>query len=770
MENNKLFQKAFLVGSLVILALPLLNLPPWFSPPDWGKTMAFRMIFSVLFFLFIWNIKHISLPSLKKKESLALVLLLLLTGIFLLSTLFSFDRNFSMWGNPARGGGFVNFASLILFSLFAFLMFRPKDWQKAWDVAIFIGGVLVAMVAVFQWQGWFSHILISKATRPMSTLGNDIQLAMYLVLLLFPAFAFLLQEKKIVKKILYLFSVFLFLFVIILTGSRGSYLGIGLGFSYFILLYPLKKLWHSLALKLAFFGVILIPFLLIYYVNTQEIPKFAQKNVTALSILSRLQLDQFIRQEPRFSTWKVGWEAIKARPILGYGPENFEIGFDKYYDPQIPNLQYISGTSNTWWDRAHNFFVDNASQAGIFAGLIYAGIFLVLIFQLQKFKNERPDLRLTAHGLQATFIAYLAAVFWGFDTFSTYLISFLAVAYALFLMRPKETDQNQNQNFIPQKWIKPAAVCAAILLLWFNWEFTLKPFTANTQIVIGQNFAKNSRCDRALIHLEKALGQDTVLNAYVRASYFDALRNCEGKTLQDKLAIVQKEYTLMKEASNQWPYHTRNWIFLGQVINLRVELTAKFIDQQTQKNQLTLEQKQQLAEEEKKLIEEAHASFKKAQEISPKHQEIYLAWTKTFFLEGKYALAKTKAEECIALDPRTGQCFFLKAVAEEFLKEHLSAIQDIRISKSKKFNPDADVGSLTLLLEAYIHSQDTGEIIRTYQKLIALRPNDSQLHASLAVAYATVNEFSKAREEAKKVLELNPDAKAEVQEFLKLLQ
>lgn len=50
MGFNRLKQ-LFLKGFLLILALPLLNWPPWFSPPDWGKTIVFRIAMSILIFL-----------------------------------------------------------------------------------------------------------------------------------------------------------------------------------------------------------------------------------------------------------------------------------------------------------------------------------------------------------------------------------------------------------------------------------------------------------------------------------------------------------------------------------------------------------------------------------------------------------------------------------------------------------------------------------------------------------------------------------------------
>jgi len=55
LSENKLYW-LYLIGFFLILALPLLNLPPWFSPPDWGKTIVFKIILAILIFVFLWQV------------------------------------------------------------------------------------------------------------------------------------------------------------------------------------------------------------------------------------------------------------------------------------------------------------------------------------------------------------------------------------------------------------------------------------------------------------------------------------------------------------------------------------------------------------------------------------------------------------------------------------------------------------------------------------------------------------------------------------------
>ena len=235
--------RLFLIGVFLILALPLLNVPPWFSPPDWGKTIVFRIINSILIFLFVYQIlyrpENVFLTNVKNEQhrSLAFRALVALFAIFLLATLFSIDMNFSLWGTPYRSGGFINFAFYIIFAVLILFSLRESDWQRVWDFSIFIG-ILVSIVALFQQFGIFSKFFIFKPTQLPGTIGGPIFLGIYLMLLSPLTLGFGIKEKKMAKKVFYFLSFLLFLIIIALTISQAAYLGITAGMLYFFFAFP----------------------------------------------------------------------------------------------------------------------------------------------------------------------------------------------------------------------------------------------------------------------------------------------------------------------------------------------------------------------------------------------------------------------------------------------------------------------------------------------------------------------------------------------------
>lgn len=607
---------AYLIGFLIIGALPILSLPPWFSPPDWGKTIVFRIILSILIFVFIWQffhqpnraflttVKNVLLAR-KSKIFLPFWLLVSFLGIFLLATFFSLDPNFSFWGSPYRSGGFLNFSFYIICAILAFLVLKEDDWQKIWNFAILIG-VFVSILAIFQWQGFFKDFLITYETRPPSTVGNPIMLAIYLLLLSFLTLSFAVKEQVFFKKILYFLVFSLFIFVIILTYSRAVYLGLTFGFLYFVFFFPYKNQRFSLAFRISLLVSLVLASFFVYYINTQKkLPEFIQENKILREIASRLSVERAL-QDPRISGWKVSWQALKERPILGYGPENFSIAFDKYYDPSLPGINQIS---ESWWDRAHNFVFDISLTAGIPALLIFLSLFGALFFQLQKLKYtdlygyERGSTRMVAHGIQAAFIGYLVANFFSFDTFSIYLILFLLIGYSFFLIKqegdfnlPSSIEKKRQQAF---KYKTAIIIFLFILLVWFILAFNLKPLQINKEINIALALVENGKCEIALEKMEKILPKKSILDGYLNLKYAEIINNCIAKgKLEKSKSLVEKTIRTLEKATEIMPYYTRAWLLLGKYNNVL------------------------MAYWEENREENALKAINKAKELNPKREEI----------------------------------------------------------------------------------------------------------------------------------------------------
>jgi putative inorganic carbon (HCO3(-)) transporter len=755
MENK--FYQVYLIGIFIILFLPFLAGPSYFTPVDWGKGIIFRVVLSILLFLFIWQFfykrNELHLSALKNNKIFWVLGIYFL--LIILSTVFSQDINFSLWGSPYRGQGAINFLFYIIFAVFTFLIVKPEDWKKLLDLSIFIG-VLVSLIAFIQYYGILSTVFVSSEDRPPSTMGNPIMLGIYILLLFFITFVFAIKEKDKVHKILYLSAVLLFFFTILITGSRAAYIGLFAGATYFLLLYPIKNtpenklIFKKIAvLKIIFGFLIILGIFAVYYINSQQIfPQFLEDNKIFNSVKNRLSIDSALA-DPRFSAWKIAIKAIIEKPILGWGPENFAIGFDKYYNPSLP---YISKMWGGWWDRAHNTLLDIAATTGIPALIAYLSIFIILIWQLQKAKNKKTSEQIVIHGIQTTLIGYFVANFFSFDGFSSYLLFYLIIGYSLYLIYRRENnaeDDAEKQTIF--KKIKGRGFIISILsifLIIFLWQYNFLPLQINKEINKADNLAENKKCEESFSVSESLLKKHSFLDAYIAIHYIDNIKLCAAINPDKNSEYAQKGAEILKNAVKIRPTYSRFWIFLGGFTTIK----AASENDSAQKDLL---------------VKESESYLKKAEQITPLHQEVIIEQAKLSMVSKNYEEMAKKAQKCIELEPDLIECYWTKIMSEIYLKK----IDQANINFHAFIEKYGNVGITYLyqLANAFAEINDYPDLVIVYKEIIRRSPDVAQNYASLAFVYYKIGEYSEAKKLALKFLELMPEAKDEVNAFLKTL-
>ena len=135
---------------------------------------------------------------------------------------------------------------------------------------------------------------------------------------------------------------------------------------------------------------------------------------------------------------------------------------------------------------------------------------------------------------------------------------------------------------------------------------------------------------------------------------------------------------------------------------------------------------------------------------------------------GNYQSMKEKSVKCIALDQSLSDCYSVKSAAEIYLKNFEQAKKDLEVIV-KRYSDAPSESSLYLVVEAYNKMENYTGLVDVYKKLIRTDPNVAQYHSSLAFAYYKLGNYELAKEEALIFIELMPEAKAEAEEFLKML-
>src|SRR3989344_4845908 len=235
----------------VILFLPIIVLPPNFQPSDWTRSILFRVIITALvsFLIFKFFYKKNLSVSLPIWDQSVYLPILLLGGFFttvILSTLFSQDVSFSMFGSPTRSGGVLNLLFFFIFSVLLTIFINKNQWEKLFRI-LFATGFLASALAIVQYFNLLKNVFISfESGSTPSFLGNSTILAMYMIFLSFLSFTFFIQKQSKKQKLLYGALFLLFVFTIVISGSRAGYLGLLAGFLYFFLWYPYPKKYKIL--------------------------------------------------------------------------------------------------------------------------------------------------------------------------------------------------------------------------------------------------------------------------------------------------------------------------------------------------------------------------------------------------------------------------------------------------------------------------------------------------------------------------------------------
>jgi len=770
LENkpNK-YYKIYLFSIFLILVLPLINAHPLLSPPAWGKTILFRIIFSFLIFLIIKQIvfeqAKLNLGAIFKNPGLLLCSGLIL--FFILSTIFSQNPVFSFWGSPLRGGGSLNFILYVAFGIFCFFILEKKDWKKVINLNLLIGA-LISVTAVMQKLSLFKNVINPRAERVVSTLGSSILLALYLLLLIFFALSFAVKSGG-KKRVFYLFLVFLFCFAMFLSGSRAGFLGLAIGLSFFLLFYPQKNKkikWCKIAFLVLIFLMISSVFWLgknpglVDFLSKNQVTKiyFSRAWNTAYPLLTQGKLTVM---QDRVSVWKIGALAIKDKPLLGYGPENFSIPFDKYFHPALPGMD---PSILQWWDRAHNFIFDIGSTAGLPALIIYISLFAFVFYKLQKKKKESED-SILIHGIQATFIAYFTANFFNFDCFSTYLLSFLILGLSFSLI----FNKNKFLKFLkPGKEISPFKCIAVILILFafvLFWHYgNIKPLVLNRDANSAKSLAKSNKCQLAIEKMDYAASSKTVISNYLKLMYIDIINQCISQNPSQRLQLVQKGIEVLKQSSELRPEYTRTWWTLNIFYNY---LISRGINSE-------------------QIKKEAVFFCEKSLELSPNHIKTINSCAETYMLLGDYEKAIEKSHQCINLVPQSNRnniCWFQMAKANISLGNIEKGEECLRIARDEKeysVSMKTNISLYYQLIGAYRNAQlkiqDSSieqKINDLYEELILIfkeQPDTAQKHVSLANTYKQIKEYEKAKEHALIAQKINPGLKEKVKNFLKTLE
>lgn len=728
---------------LLLAATFLVPLVFWqgvFFPHTFFRTILFRTLVESA--LVVYIPLAVSVPVYRPRSSWVLWALAAFIAVYALASFAGVDPIQSIWSDYERMFGlWTQLHLLAYFVMLAGVAWKKSDWALLSGAAV-SSSMIVALYALVQ--------QVVPPDRVASTIGNASFLGSFLMLMFFLTtwFGTLLDFSRTHTKWVW-GGVGLSLLVVtgalLQSESRGAFLGLTAGIIAATLFFII---WSDSAgttvrisnrkLKRVLLGLVVVGLVgfSLAVVFRRPLGPFLPAQVDRV-----LELDFSGRTaQGRFLAWGVAWEGWKDRFIFGWGPENFNLLFDRYYDARLYEQE-------PWFDRAHNIIFDIGSTTGVLGLAAYALFLAAMILELARLRSTHTISLGAAVSLAAFVAAYVVQNLFTFDTLNSALLLLLVAAFI--------AGRHKMPNLPASASSRRLAAAASILFvamipIWYVLNGA--PLLENIWGHRGwDTFAEGRNDPEAMRQIERALQYHTHGDIDVRrfvAEYVFEFLKQGGKRPKESLQRLL-DYAIQKMDENiaADPKNVKWLMYQGELYSL----AASLLDP--------------------RYARQAEELFTRSKEISPERPQIYLELAQARKLQGNIAGLWAALDEGLAILPDYAAVHVNAAfhaidlgdqerekIEEKWLFEHKAGWHEVR--------------------EAYFKAGRYYDAARWEEYFIEdLLPNPetprvrlAQEYGYLAQFYSLAGEKEKARAAALEVPKWDPTRAAETETFLRSLE
>lgn len=712
---------------------PILVNSKFFFPFIVTKTFYFRLVVeaAVLVYVFLAWIE----PRYRPRFSFLHWAVAAFLGAATLASLFGVHLERSFWGNAERGEGLLTLYHVgAFFYLLSFTVKSREDWLKLFTASVIVAVLtgIYGLAQLLQLKRLLIFNIIGSG-RIASTIGNASFFAGYLLLNLFLAGILFFEKRSRFWK-LFAGAAFLFLLIIIYeTETRGAVLGFAGGLALFgVLLALTSKETRVRRLGVGAIGLVVI---LAAFIWLGRNSSFVQNQGTLRRLVSISAED--ITTQSRLATWKTSLDAWRARPILGWGYENYKIAFNE----RFPVVIYRDEGSQVWFDRAHNAFLDVLVTSGIIGFLAYLAIFVAagkLLWALYT-RGERLLAVLLTTGLAA----YIFQNLFVFDTLGTYI---LFTGLLAFLVASRREAQESQE---PVPVVKPLPVFALVVLILLFlpavYFFNVRPAQANRAISRGISLQRFERYEESAAAFREAIAIGTYMRIEARQKLADLAAGVINR--QDVPPPVVREITdsaleEMEKNMKEEPDDVQHVIVLaGLYNNFASGDEARF----------------------RRSLELAG----KALQMSPTRPQIYYEIGQAWAGRKDYPKAIAAFQKAIQMAPWVMEAHWNLGAAYVFAGDLEAAHRAFEEAAKRGLDLDS-LRHLRRVAKVYLGAKQLPRAAETYERIIAQEPT-SQNYATLAAIFKELGNTERACLLASEAAGLDPRFGQEAFVFMKQL-
>ncbi|MEK7102134.1 MAG: O-antigen ligase family protein, partial [Patescibacteria group bacterium] len=597
-----------------------------------------------------WGLLMVADQAYRPKKHFLNYVVLFFGAVALLTTITGVDAHRSFWANHERMiGSFFTLHLVALYFVATSVFTTQEAWRRVWKMFLGIGFLIIGSAIIQHWKPDF----LFGGQRAASTLGNPLYLGLHAVYVAFIAALLFFEgradgslKERWQMGVLWLLVILSFI-AFVFSETRG--VAVGLGAAMVWMLAWIAAAGRKRAYRWSALGLLVIMVLGIAAVTLfNQHP--ALNSIPVVRRFSGFSLGG--TNANRLFAGNVAIDAWKDKPILGWGPFNYVYAFNqKYQGTQLVHNNF----GETWFDNAHNFFLDTAAEQGVVG---FAAYLLLLIAPLVLFIRGwyRGHIPLSAMTLiSALIITHAVQNIFAFEQVSSYASLFMVLAYVHYRA---VAHASASRADAPRKSLTPGVTQAiggaliiggAVLLYTAN----VVPFRANALMFNGLNVLELQKDASIWFGIEKkAIELGGPYTDHVREELARTLLRIRVPDGQRSAMVDLFKYTIaqQEEARRRHPLDPVYTMLLGELW-----YGAYFI----------------APNDFPRGIELGDQAFAEAIKVSPERQQLYLLWAEHVGQAGLFAKGLDQLKKARSFAPHSA--FMLKLYADYLERAGINA-------------------------------------------------------------------------------------------------
>jgi tetratricopeptide (TPR) repeat protein len=706
MSSHRLLTIIIVLFFVIVIGTPLFYWNQTVFPYTIPKTAFFQTFVEIVFFL--WAALAVSDRRYRLRMTPLVWAILAYLGILTITAFTGVDPLRSFFSTEQRAFGILTFYHLAALALVASALSRDIPWKKLFYASFGTSTFITALAAL---QLVVPNLLLDeRVDRPGATFGNPTFLAGYLTFNILLAAYFFFESLKAGRKPARLAEpVFLFATIlagavgVFLTQTRGDLLGLFAGILTLTALFafrPPEVRLRLLSRRSVYVGLLMF---LVVAAGTVWFTRTSSfwRHVPGLERIKDISLSDSAGSDvfPRIVAARAAWSGFLEKPLVGWGFENFNVVFSKYYDPRVLEANY----SETNFDKPHSIVLEELVSGGVFLLVAYLAVLWLIIYEAKKTKDtllfQFTSIAIAAYFVRSLFI---------FDTLGPAMMLYLFLGFidGHVAQHPAEPRPHGVKQTVHPGAVLAALVPAMVLL----WELNVTALSASHYQFLGYKQLGDNPQKGIADFRQATEGWNPYQWEFIR----DNVNTIAQAYFYNHAMIARDEVVRLIDAmegvAKDHPMDAYNHYLLTSVYNLASDIDPG------------------------KYLPAAEREAAKALELSPNRQEILFYLAKTKSLEGDNTAALEIAKRALDLDPKVADSHFYYGMLAFALGRNGEGYDEVNTA-IKMGRPWHSFYEPRVAGDYFADAGHLGEAIDLYRAALMIQPSDLEAEIKLGAAY-----------------------------------